>query len=96
MEKYKSEVMFVCGLIVGLALGYSFAPQAVKGKVPVESRSSIVGQPEKKIVGVKDKSNADASDIVECPGALTRWLDSRARYIPWPGWQGMCLRMPKP
>lgn len=96
MTKYKSEIFFVCGLIVGLALGYSFAPQTVKGKMPVEVRSSIVGQPGEKIVDVTDKSKGDATSIVECPGAITRWLDGRASYIPWPGWPGMCLRTSKP
>lgn len=81
MEKYRDVMMFVCGLIVGLALMALFAPDLGKGKVPVDSRSLIVVDPGAKI----PLANTPISPIA-VPGAIrckyleepcTAWVDSK-------------------
>jgi hypothetical protein len=49
MQRFRDVTMFVCGLIVGLALMALFAPDSGKGKVPVDSRSLIVVDPGAKV-----------------------------------------------
>lgn len=96
MEKYRDVLMFVCGLIVGLTVAYSFPRETAKGKVPTIAVESLESNPRAKVLGVEDKSSGDDTEIVECPAAMNRRLDRRASYIPWPGWPGMCMRIPKP
>lgn len=63
MAKYKSEIMFMCGCVVGLALGYVLFSNPVKGKVPVEVRSTIVGQPSAKFVELGPMESGNVGDL---------------------------------
>lgn len=77
MEKWKDVTMFVCGLLVGLAVGYSLAPHSVKGNnVPAALRSSDTGQPEARtyaVVPLKRALSGNAYDAGVVRGKICTW-----------------------
>ena len=85
MDRFRDVTMFVCGLVVGLVLAYSFMGERGGSKVPVVSGASIVGHPVTKISYESPLTEPRARAVAGClnfvpseVNAYHRWLGEPA------------------